>query len=191
MNDGVSKRVDPNPTVDNIHIFKNFLPEDLLDRGHDILDNRTLMQWPGNPIIQVAPKFNDVVREYLQSVAILSTQKVKETFKVDVLYPTDIQLGWWGLGGGAGTHTDTQNAPWCMYSSIIYLSGDFEGGKLWFPELDFEYKPERNDFICFPSDYVHQVDTVTAGTRRTIIDFYAFDRQKADYDLYKNGELDI
>ena len=188
MQDGVFRRIDPNPTVDRIHIVNNFLSDEEIAEGNEILDSWTLMPWGGNPAVQVANKLSDKVFNYLKPIADKSTQKIKELFSVDrELWPTDIQLGNWSIGGNAGLHTDTQNADWTIYSSIIYINDNFEGGVLSFPDLDFEYKPKVGDFVTFPGDYWHRVQTITSGTRRTIIDFYSYDLDRADYFLFKKG----
>jgi predicted 2-oxoglutarate/Fe(II)-dependent dioxygenase YbiX len=56
-------------------------------------------------------------------------------------------------------------------STIIYLNDDYEGGEIYFPEFDFEYKPKRGDAILFPCDkneFRHGVKEVTKGKRMTI-----------------------
>jgi hypothetical protein len=188
MQDGMFRRIDPNPTLDKVHIINDFVSQEEISEGNQILSEWTLSQWPGNPSVMVANKLSNKVFNYLKPIAERSANKIKELFDLEEeLYPTDIQLGNWSIGGDAGLHTDTQNADWTKYSSIIYINDEFEGGELSFPDLGFDYKPKAGDFISFPADYWHRVWPVTSGTRRTIIDFYAYDYEYADYFLFKKS----
>jgi hypothetical protein len=35
---------------------------------------------------------------------------------------------------------------------IVYFLGDFKGGELYFPEIDFTYQPKSNDLLIFSKD---------------------------------------
>ena len=49
----------------------------------------------------------------------------------------------------------------------LYLNDDFEGGELFFPNLDISIKPKSCQLIIFPGghEYVHGVKQVTSGFR--------------------------
>lgn len=59
-------------------------------------------------------------------------------------------------------------------SSVIYLTGDFEGGSLLFPDLDIEIQPMGGSAIYFPSDenHMHTVTEVISGNRSTCTGFW-------------------
>jgi predicted 2-oxoglutarate/Fe(II)-dependent dioxygenase YbiX len=60
------------------------------------------------------------------------------------------------------------------YSLILFLSDDFDGGELFFPNLGYTVKPEAGKMVCFPADkseFDHGVNPVTRGTRIQIISF--------------------
>jgi len=59
-------------------------------------------------------------------------------------------------------------------SSIIYLTDDFEGGNLVFPDLDIEIEPAAGSAIYFPSDekHMHVVTEVKSGNRSTCTGFW-------------------
>jgi predicted 2-oxoglutarate/Fe(II)-dependent dioxygenase YbiX len=62
-------------------------------------------------------------------------------------------------------------------SGILYLNTqgvDFEGGTLFFPELEIEYTPEAGDLVIFESDLKHRHDVaeVLSGRRETIVFFW-------------------
>ena len=65
------------------------------------------------------------------------------------------------------------------YKIALYLNNDYEGGDIFFPNLDFRYHPKAGDLLIFKidPDFVHYTETVTSGTR------YAYN----DIALYNPG----
>jgi predicted 2-oxoglutarate/Fe(II)-dependent dioxygenase YbiX len=59
-------------------------------------------------------------------------------------------------------------------SSVVYLTGDFEGGSLLFPDLDIEIEPLAGSAVYFPSDekHMHTVTEVKSGNRATCTGFW-------------------
>jgi len=58
-----------------------------------------------------------------------------------------------------------------VVSLLYYLNSDYEGGEIEFPELGILYKPESNDVLVFPSNfiYMHNVHPIKNGTRYVIV----------------------
>jgi predicted 2-oxoglutarate/Fe(II)-dependent dioxygenase YbiX len=56
----------------------------------------------------------------------------------------------------------------------FYLNDDYEGGEIEFPRFGLQVKPEPNQMIMFPSNYVynHVVNPVTSGTRYAIVAWF-------------------
>lgn len=56
-------------------------------------------------------------------------------------------------------------------SVVYFLSDNFAGGELVFPDLGVSLKPARGTLVCFPSchHYVHGVMPVTQGHRYTLV----------------------
>jgi predicted 2-oxoglutarate/Fe(II)-dependent dioxygenase YbiX len=56
-------------------------------------------------------------------------------------------------------------------SVVYFLNDDFEGGELFFPNLDLLIQPEAGTLVCFPSDhnYIHGVKPVTSGRRYSVV----------------------
>lgn len=52
-----------------------------------------------------------------------------------------------------------------FWGVVVYLNDDYEGGELYYPEYNHEYKPKRKDLIMHVGDIVHGVKEVTSGTR--------------------------
>ena len=64
------------------------------------------------------------------------------------------------------------------YSSILYLNEDYQGGELYFEELDLLVKPKANQLVFFPSgsEFRHEVRPVISGDRYTLASFYTTDK---------------
>jgi predicted 2-oxoglutarate/Fe(II)-dependent dioxygenase YbiX len=60
------------------------------------------------------------------------------------------------------------------YSTLLYLSDDYEGGELLFPNLDIEMKPKAGTLVSFlgNEDFLHGVNPVISGERYNIVIFY-------------------
>lgn len=89
----------------------------------------------------------------------------------------------WDVGGFANPHSDNSDnhgEPNAFeinkYVAILYLNGDYEGGKLYFPDHDIEFKPTPYSLITFPGgvENIHGVKEITAGTRYTMVSFWDF-----------------
>lgn len=66
---------------------------------------------------------------------------------------------------------------WSGHLSILgYLNDDYEGGELYFPELDYAIRPKRSMLIMFPGNlhYVHGVAPITSGVRYTLSQWAKF-----------------
>lgn len=59
-------------------------------------------------------------------------------------------------------------------SSIVYLTGDFQGGSLLFPDLGVEIEPLAGSAVYFPSDegHMHMVTEVKSGIRAACTGFW-------------------
>ena len=63
--------------------------------------------------------------------------------------------------------TSRPQAIYQVLACIIYLNDSFEGGEMYFPYANVEYKPVKGDLVFFPQNYVgtHGVRRITAGER--------------------------
>lgn len=95
----------------------------------------------------------------------------------------------WEEGTVGGMHTDAQDPePFIEWSSIVYLNdpSEYEGGVIYFPNQDFEYKPRKYSAVFFPSagtEYLHGITTVTSGHRYTLLYMHTSLPQHSDPDF--------
>lgn len=96
------------------------------------------------------------------------------------LYPALIYLSTFEKGEEQGCHVDDEY-PWLDFSSLLYLN-DFEGGLLRFRHFDFNYKPEKNELVFWPSSgekSSHAVSPLMSEEQRhTILICYTEDYTK-------------
>jgi len=121
------------------------------------------------------PKFFETLRE-----------KFKEA--IEVVFDREVKANTshaqkWDVGGFASPHSDNSDfdgKPNAFeinkYVGILYLNDNYEGGELYFPEHEIEFKPAAYSYICFPGgvENIHGVKEITEGTRYTMVSFWDF-----------------
>jgi hypothetical protein len=101
----------------------------------------------------------------------------------------------WDAGSYGGLHIDAQDPePFIEFSTIIYLNdpSEYEGGLIYFPNQDFEYKPRQYSAVFFPSagsEYIHGITKITSGYRRTALYMHTSLPEFADPDFHTPEEL--
>lgn len=80
------------------------------------------------------------------------------------------------IGEGMDEHADMGPRADLLRSMLFYINDDYEGGELYFPALDLEYKPKAGDFVTFPSyeRYTHGVRHVLSGSDRYVLAGFAW-----------------
>lgn len=74
-------------------------------------------------------------------------------------------------GDNAGLPNDF---PYYDLAGLFYLNDDYEGGELYFPQHNIEFKPKAGAAYFFPGDknYLHGVKEIKSGIRYTIPFFW-------------------
>lgn len=70
---------------------------------------------------------------------------------------------------GYGMHEHFDSTKPNDIATLIYLNDEYEGGEIYFPELNIFIKPQEGDLVCFPDtpDFVHGVKPIKDGIRYT------------------------
>lgn len=115
----------------------------------------------------------------MKKLIVLNTPR--ELRKLYVEYP---QLVRWRPKDKLTPHADNieqdgitpNSSPWRQYGAVLYLNNDFEGGKIYYPNLDMMVNPEPGMIVIHPADlkYTHGVSEVTSGFRYTMVTFFTF-----------------
>jgi hypothetical protein len=118
---------------------------------------------------------NDLSKDLLTGVGLLQEKSVANIFKKDI--HLDHML-YCHMVPGAKNELHWDN--WLDiqvedHSGLLYLTDDYEGGLLQFPDQDISLKPKKGTFICFKgdSDLPHEVTEITSGNRINLITFYS------------------
>jgi predicted 2-oxoglutarate/Fe(II)-dependent dioxygenase YbiX len=97
------------------------------------------------------------------------------------VYPDTMQIVKWEQGSFQPPHADnaepdgTPNyTPWRLYSGLLYLNDDYEGGQTYFTNKDIEVQPKAGRVAIFYGDLDHEhgVREITQGERKTIVTFW-------------------
>lgn len=100
------------------------------------------------------------------------------------LYSDLVNFARWPPGYELQPHADSENPggvphpyPWRDFATVIYLNDDYDGGEIYFPNLQLELKPAPRTLIIFPGTlrFLHGVRRVRQGMRHTIASFLTFD----------------
>jgi hypothetical protein len=136
--------------------------------------------WDGRvatyPTIQkTSPETVDTIVSIVKRLKV----QIDKFFSVDA-NPTSPALVRWLPGNLQMPHADKElhegeNAgkpndfPWYDIATIIYLNEDYEGGQLYFPNQEIQFKPKRGAAYFFPGDlnYIHGITPIESGIRYT------------------------
>ena len=75
--------------------------------------------------------------------------------------------------------------PYYDIASLFYLNDDYEGGELYFPLQNMQFKPKRGAAYFFPGDknYIHGVTEIKNSIRYTCPFFWCILEHTAEEDL--------
>jgi hypothetical protein len=64
-------------------------------------------------------------------------------------------------------HHDGGLGPKFKYGIVLYLNDNFEGGEVYYPNLNIEIKPIANALVMHPANQIHRhgVKEVSSGIR--------------------------
>lgn len=95
--------------------------------------------------------------------------------------PSYVQRQYIG-GEPLGIHHDQQHTDKFIKAFVVYINDNYEGGELFFPDLDVEIKPKSGSMITFPADsnYMHGTKIVSSGSDRFVMAFFLFLKEDSD-----------
>jgi hypothetical protein len=106
----------------------------------------------------------------------------------------------WDVGGFASPHSDNSDFDGHpnafeinKYVGILYLNSDYDGGELYFPDHNIEFKPQAYSYLCFPGgvENIHGVKEILKGTRYTMVSFWDFADAEYSDEKKQNWDLEI
>jgi hypothetical protein len=181
-----------------IHVVENFISaedaETLIREQQRPSSTNPYPEYHSQRVGGTAFPYNDTVTKILKRYGIKASDEMKQAYGfVNPIYTYKGFGSTWNPGQSGFLHGDGgDQEPFVEFSTVIYLNGppDFEGGKIFFPNQDFDYTPKALSAVMFPScglEHVHGITEITAGTRRTACFMHTSLPGHADPDLQEDG----
>ena len=72
-------------------------------------------------------------------------------------------------------HTDASRAYPRHVSTVYYINDDYTGGEIFFPYIDVEIKPKKDEFLVFPSTnlFSHYAKEIVSGTKYSMPNWFS------------------
>lgn len=115
------------------------------------------------PRDQYSEDMLDVYDKLITSLKQCMSHYITENYIGQIEYYEVINIVRYGKGEFFNVHTDDGDPYRCTVSAVGYPNDDYQGGELWFPKFDLNYKPTAGDWVLFPSaySYAHSSEPVT------------------------------
>ena len=153
----------------DIFVVENFLTKDTLDYFDEKTKNA---KWD---IEQRWYQWNKNVEPISQEVTDRVIDRIQSLFEQKYTWNGSHIIQRIREGSGMDVHLDRSNFVEQQNSVgvAVYLNDNFDGGEIYYPNLDISYRPVRGSLICHPgtSEYKHGVKTIL-GNDRYILSSY-------------------
>lgn len=179
----------------NAKEFKNFLSKQEVDTilnfarnnslwatgGHEFWDGRIIN---ASTIYHNNPELGKML--FLIKDRILETVREAYGLKQEI-YSDILQVTRWFVGMEQPPHSDnmenTSHSEFHKHREfgiVIYLNDDFEGGRTFYPQHNFEIVPSPGKMAVHPAttDHMHGVTKIEKEIRYTLTSFLTFDKTK-------------
>jgi predicted 2-oxoglutarate/Fe(II)-dependent dioxygenase YbiX len=124
------------------------------------------------------PTLENEFGKYLKSsidAAILAYINGSNKIPSEYIIRTAYQMSDWKLNKSLAPHIDSikydhedTQSPRSIINALLYLTDQYEGGEIVFPEINIAIKPKAGSVVVFDSDLQHGVNAVTSGVRKTL-----------------------
>lgn len=104
-----------------------------------------------------------------------SNETLHEHFDTPSNFRNKDRINHFRAGHDLFLHKDNVHNPFVTYGAVYYITDDYEGGEIYYPTLELEFKPKANSLVIHPAEngYEHGVRDIIAGDRFTIT-YFAF-----------------
>lgn len=154
--------------------------ESLVGEGQKMPEYRDCVDFKMDaPYIPHTPsEFSAIIDIYNDVAAVIKSGLNYYTglYNISMKYMEAINFVRYTPGQHFNIHTDHGFSYVCTVSNVTYLNDDYEGGELWFPYLDLNFKPSFGDSIFFPSTYLfaHASKPITSGTKYAAVTMFDY-----------------
>lgn len=158
---------------DEIWELENFLYEDEIDTSFKFIRNTSDDQWVNNRNWKI-PDFSELkmLTEHIKRRMLCYVENVELEIGIH-----DIQRLVPGAFLDRHQDIDTSEKGFnIVYGAVAYLNDNFEGGEIYYPDLDYKIKPKRGSLILHKAEYLHEVLPVKSGIRYMVTIFIVGDK---------------
>ena len=168
----------------NVVVIENFISEKDCKFVVDSIDD--IIIWGSNTIQGIPDKVSRNFYDKPDAFNILKQAMDKLQNEIEMHFGRPLKEGFpgireWNVGEYQPLHADGEdpeghpNEAYIVdYGSVIYLNDDYEGGEIYFPDQDIDFKPRAGTVVFFPSNnmFIHGVREITNGKRYTCPQFW-------------------
>lgn len=166
----------------NINIYKNkiyeildFLTKKEQDIFLEIINNSSEAEWPNiieNEFVK-KDKANGgkvlFLNENLKNFTWDIYKKLENLFDNPSRINQVAAIQRYKPGERMNLHTDNKLDSSVLFGIVIYINDDYEGGEIYYPELNLKIKPKERSIIIHPAEIQHEVLQVKGNQTRYII----------------------
>lgn len=156
--------------------------------GTDFWDNRSLNA------INIYMHRDKEMGEKLYNIRQRLGEEIKRLYDLPAVYPDLFQVVRWFPGMEQPPHSDDMTdayehekhlTSWFNhreFGAIIYLNDDYSGGHTYYPNHNFDIKPEVGKLAVHPGDpeHLHGVTKIDGSVRYTLASFWTQDEEYFD-----------
>lgn len=138
--------------------------------------------------VTIYNRHNKDMGKYLYDLRDRIKETLQNFYGPEEIFPDLLQVIRWFPGQEQSPHSDnmenTEHAATNQhrkYGVVIYLNDNFDGGKTFYPQHNFEITPETGKLAVHPGDtnHMHGVTRVENAIRYTIVSFWTTDKNHA------------
>lgn len=91
-------------------------------------------------------------------------------------------------GTSLSSHKDSDKDDSLLYSTVLYINEDFEGGEIYFSDLNFSLKPKEGSLCIFDGfkELTHEVLEIKKGNRYSST-LFIWDKEKRENSQFRNN----
>lgn len=131
-----------------------------------VIDHSKLESEPNKTLVSFSDKLNEEFSLYINDYL--------NDYGITVSDQEPYGLLRYGNGQKFDRHIDDGMMFVRKLSLVYYVNDEYKGGEIFFDQFNLTIKPEKNQLLLFPSNYIytHSISEVTEGLRYSIVSWF-------------------
>lgn len=185
----LSMKIDLQNIPESISILEAINPEECIQIVEKLKSEDRFTVWDQTPWVFIIENPNEEEQTFINRQIEFFLKKCREIYKPqEDIYFIEGWLTCWPEGTSMHEHIDNWDpnieSKNIVFSSVLYLNDDFDGGEIYFPNLGgFSYSPQCGKMIIFPTEsyddnfkhedgythsHLHGIKPIVSGNRYTL-----------------------